>query len=187
MITSHAKHFPFHIFAGIDQTNNSGGVVRLLLGRSTPSQPSPVLILPDASLEANGTQLAPMTAGPVDIVVDASTVVVLLEDGVLRIAPAAGVICMEIFVEQLSDGSILILDNFGHSRIESTPEYHGFLNRIDIVLGPTGNDSVNLDLVQDSAISKNVTFTSCFGDDVTGSYMGSTASTREKALIGKRR
>lgn len=171
MITSLAKLFSVQLFSSVDEADNSSELVRILLGRTTPLHPAPAFILPSPWMDAIRMHIAPTTVGPVDVIVDASTVVVRFEGGVLHIAPTAGVICMEVYIEQLSDGSILISDNVGHPRSDNAPEFRGCVIGIDIVLGPTGDDKLHLDLVPNGALARNVTFATCFGDDVTDAYM----------------
>lgn len=124
-------------------------------------------------IEALESRITPSTLGPIDIFVDASTVVVTLAAGVLKIAPAVGITAVEVSIEQLSDGSILIADNVGDSDLETTANFHGTVKGINVALGATGDDKVTVDLDPAYNLSGNVSISTGLGDDLIDVHSGS--------------
>lgn len=105
-----------------------------------------------------------------EVLVDASSVHVTLREGILSISPARHVTCLNINVEQCSDGSILISDALGYGGTSTMPALHGELRAIHITLGVDGDDTVTLDLRTTSPLAGNIRIFTAFGDDVTDTY-----------------
>lgn len=112
-----------------------------------------------------------------EILVDARSVDVTLRDGVLSISPARHVTCLDINVEQCSDGAILISDSLGYGGMSTMPELNGELRAIHITLGVDGDDAVSLDFRTTSPLAGNIRIFSAFGDDITATY-GALVSNR---------
>lgn len=104
---------------------------------------------------------------PVEIMVDAASVLVSLNGGILEIVPAHGVTALALNIEQCSDGSILISDENGYPGAGSLPELRGELHAIHITLGSAEENTVALDVRPDSTIAKHLRIFSATGEDIT--------------------
>jgi hypothetical protein len=103
---------------------------------------------------------------PVEIQIDASTVVVSADAGELKIAAAPGVDSLDVWIEQFADGSLLISDKFGSEGVHRIPDFHAVVHALKIVLGPTGNDKFRLDIPPGSRLAENIRVFDAHGDEI---------------------
>ncbi|MEK0448214.1 MAG: hypothetical protein RL088_482 [Verrucomicrobiota bacterium] len=117
------------------------------------------------TIEALENRIAPAVLGVASIFVDASDLTVSLSAGTLKIAPkTAGVTSLDVTVELLPDGSLLISDSIGDSDLEDIANLTGNVRNIQATL-TAGDDRVKFLLDSDYTVAGNISVTTGAGTD----------------------
>ncbi len=119
---------------------------------------------------------------PTDVLIDAATVSASIVDGILRVIPSPHVIALDLNIEECSDGSILISDEFGYGGFDAVPELRGLINGIHITVGPEGDDDLAVCIPSSSRIRGMIRIFSAFGDDITAISTSLFAKCRSQAM-----
>ncbi|MEK0448215.1 MAG: hypothetical protein RL088_483 [Verrucomicrobiota bacterium] len=107
------------------------------------------------------------THSPAEVLIDAVSVCVSIQDGILHIVPAPRVTALNLNIEECSDGAILISDDIGYACGSSLPELRESFERIHITAGVDGDDNLVLDIPSSSRLRGAIRVFSAFGDDIT--------------------
>ncbi len=96
-----------------------------------------------SSIEALETRIAPASLGVTDVFVDASDLTVSLSNGLLKVMPKSGATDLDVSIELLPDGSLLVSDSTGDDDLEDTPNFHGLVRSIQATL-TAGDDHLSV-------------------------------------------
>lgn len=135
-----------------------------------------------SSIESLETRIAPAGLGITDVFVDASDITVSLSNGLLKVVPKPGHTDVDVSIELLPDGSLLVSDATGDDDLEDTADFHGLVRSIQATLS-AGNDHLSVLLDPGYTVAGNIAVNTGLGDDQVDIHGGEIRG--NVSIVGK--